>query len=316
MEEDNHPDIFPHSGMVCVVGRTNSGKSTLINKIVGEKISIVSPVVQTTRNLIRGILTDERGQLTLIDTPGLHRSRSPLGTAMNKSARRAANGADVLLVVFDGSKKPQIEDEGWMRKLAAGHDAEKVFFLLNKSDAGSLSQDFHDLWDRILKEIQQSGAAVHTTPRWFTASAATGEGVEELVNALFEQLPPGPLLFDSETISDYPRNLAIADAIREEYFKILKDEIPHSIGICVEHVSEKKTGGHTLWDIESTVYVKRETHKAIVIGRKGKNVRLVKERASKTISDDYGVTASVDIRFKTLPDWDSNPFIIRKMGVI
>ena len=230
---------LPHCGVVAVVGRTNSGKSTLVNRIVGEKISIVSPVVQTTRSVVRGVLTDPaRGQLVRVDTPGLHKSRSVLCTIMNKHARAAAEGVDAILLVVDGSKDPQLEDDGWMRRLAGSQTP--CFILLNKADEGSKLSRYQALWASILEEKRPEAA--RPAPVWIKASAKTGEGVDALVEGLFACLPPGPTLFDADTLTDYPRKLAVGDIIREKFFLTLRDELPHSIGVKVEDIVAREDG--------------------------------------------------------------------------
>ena len=143
-------DPAPHAGVAAVVGRTNAGKSTLVNRLVGEKVSIVSPVEQTTRSSVRGVLTEPRGQIALLDTPGLHKSRSLLGAEMNKRARAATGGADAVLLVVDASRAPQLEDEGWMRRLARSETPVVVF--LNKTDAKDRSSEFRALWERVCAE--------------------------------------------------------------------------------------------------------------------------------------------------------------------
>ncbi|MBQ6103250.1 MAG: 50S ribosome-binding GTPase, partial [Kiritimatiellae bacterium] len=132
----------PHAGVVAVVGRTNAGKSTLVNRLVGEKVSIVSPVVQTTRTTVRGVLTEARGQLVLLDTPGLHKSRTVLGASMNKAARASASGADAVLLVCDASRAPELEDEGWMQRLARSPAPVAIF--LNKADESCRERAFRE----------------------------------------------------------------------------------------------------------------------------------------------------------------------------
>ena len=134
------------AGVVAVVGRTNAGKSTLVNRLIGEKVSIVSPVVQTTRSLVRGILTESRGQIVLLDTPGLHRSRNLLGASMNKAARASVGGADAVLLLCDASRAPEQEDEGWMQRLVRS-EAPVVIFL-NKADSACREKAFRECWDR------------------------------------------------------------------------------------------------------------------------------------------------------------------------
>lgn len=298
--------MLPHVGLVAVVGRTNAGKSTLVNRIVGEKVSIVTPVVQTTRNTIRAVLTDERGQLALIDTPGLHRSQSRLGTAMNKMARAAAKGVDVLLVVFDGSREPQLEDDGWMRR-ALFDECPHVVFLLNKRDAGLKREAFEALWASIQTEKEHTREVA-----WMECSAASGTGVPEVVEALFAALPPGPLLYDEETLTDHPRRMAIADVIREKFFLLLDDELPHSIGIRVDDIREEGER----WYVKTTLFVKRFGQKGIVLGPKGRMLRAVKRRAEPELSEAYGVDVHLDIWVKVEKDWDANHFLLKQMGYV
>lgn len=295
----------PHAGIVAVVGRTNAGKSTLVNRIVGEKVSIVTPVVQTTRNNIRAILTEERGQLVLIDTPGLHKSQSRLGTVMNKMARSAIDGVDALLVVFDGSHDPQLEDDGWMRRALFAES--KVIFLLNKHDAGSRREAFEKLWADIQAEKEHTRDVA-----WMECSAASGSGVPEVVDALFETLPPGPLLFDEDTLTDFPRKIAIADTIREKYFLLLDDELPHAIGVKVEEIREEGEA----WYVDATLYVKRFSQKGIVLGPKGRMLRAVKRRAEPELSEAYGMDVHLNIWVRVEPKWDENHYLLKQMGYV
>ncbi len=300
------PATVPHCGLVAVVGRTNAGKSTLVNQIVGEKVSIVSPVAQTTRSTVRGILTDARGQLVLLDTPGLHQSRSKLCTAMNRKARAAVEGVDAVLLVLDGSRPPQIEDEGWMRRLL-GSDA-PCLFLLNKQDAGLCRAAFEERW----QALQTQKQIVRTDAGWHEASAATGRGVPELVERLFALLPPGPLLFDPETISDHPRKIAIADAIQEKFFLLLDDEMPHSLGVRVDAILE----GPDQWDVEATLLVQRPSQKGIVLGTKGRRLRAVKRQAEPELSALFDVPVRLRLWVKVEKNWDENYFLLQQMGYV
>ena len=302
MTEKQTPEA--RNAVVGVIGRTNGGKSTLVNKLVGEKVSIVSPVVQTTRNTIRAVLDDARGQLVLVDTPGLHKAEGKFGTLLNRMARHAAANVDVLLLVMDGSQAPRIEDDGWMRRMLFA-DAPGLF-LLNKADRTESHRDeFHRLWESIQTEKEQ-----RRDVRWFEASASTGEGLVPLVDALFEVATPGERPFARDMLSDYPRRLAIADAIREKYLHLLDDELPHEIGIRVDELKEQPDA----WQVEATILVNRPSQKPIVIGPGGRTIRRVQTVAAKELSEQYAVDVKLSIWVKVERNWMTNFWILKQMG--
>lgn len=298
----------PRVAVIGLVGRTNGGKSTLINQIVGEKVSIVSPVVQTTRNSIRAILDERRGQLVFVDTPGLHKAESKLGTLINKMARHAAANVEALVVVFDASEEPRLEDDGWMRRLLAQEEERPAFFFFNKCDRENLYIDqYRELWNGLQRVMGRTRKV-----RSFSGSAATGNGVEKLVDSLFDTAPEGERLYDSEILSDYPRQLAMADIIREKVFLNLKDELPHSVGVRIDKFDE----GSDVWQIEATLLVMRASQKPIVIGPQGSVVKRIRLAAQKDISDQYGVKAKLDLWVKVEPGWITNPLILKQMGYL
>ena len=295
------------AAMVAVVGRTNSGKSTLVNRLVGEKVSIVSGMEQTTRNRIRGILTEPRGQLVFLDTPGAHKAENELGTLMNKMSRGAGQGADVLLVVFDGSAPVRLEDEGWMSRAAFSEPP--TLFVLNKADAPSFDPaPFHAAWERIRAEKQSA----REIP-WVELSAETGAGCEDLLARLFALAPECPVLpFPEDIVSDFPRKLAIADIIREKLIRRLFQEVPHQLGVRVERIDERPDGS---WEIAATILVNRASQKGMVIGNKGRNLRAMRRSAEPEIAEAYGLTGCTIVPFvRVEPKWFKNHFILKELG--
>ncbi len=300
-------DTKPRCAVVGVVGRTNSGKSTLVNRLVGEKVSIVSPVVQTTRNTIRGILSEPRGQLVFLDTPGLHKAEGHLGTLMNRMARQAASNVDVVLLVIDGSHLPQIEDDGWLRRLSLTE--QPCVFLLNKSDRTPFyAAEYQALWDTIRQEKGVSKDVI-----WLSASAAGGAGVDAITDTLFARATPADeLLFPEDVVSDYPRKLAISDVIREKLFAKLMDELPHEIAVRVDEIVEEGND----WHITATILVNRYSQKGIVIGDKGRTIRYVKRGAEPEISEMFGIRAHLELWVKEEKNWMKNFFLLRQLGYI
>jgi GTP-binding protein Era len=291
--------------VVGIVGRTNSGKSTLLNRMVGEKVSIVSPVAQTTRNTVRGILTDDKGQLVFIDTPGLHKSESALGTLMNRMARQASAGVAILLVIFDGGCRPHLEDDGWMRRVL--NVEQPVVFVLNKNDQSPFYEAaFKDLWQAIQAEKQSQRNVT-----WIKTSATHPAGAVALVALLYTLAQPSEdYLFPEDIVTDYPRKLAIADIIREKFLAKLHDEIPHELGVKVEQIDEKGQN----WVISATVYVNRASQKGIVIGPKGRTLKYVRQCAEPEISDVFGVKATLELWVKIEKDWMKNFWLLQQMG--
>lgn len=301
-------DVQRKAAMVGVVGRTNAGKSTVVNQMVGEKVSIVSPVEQTTRNTIRGIVEDPRGQLVLLDTPGLHKAVGPLGKLLNGMARASSAGVDILLVVFDAGHEPQLEDTGWMARVVRERP-DRVVFALNKCDRSPFFETmFRDAW----KEASSAGAEpCAVQPRWVTCCGIRKGGCDAVLDALYDLAEPGPALFPEDVVTDYPRKLAIADVVREKMLQRLRDEVPHEVGVAVKDIYEDRKRG---WEVAVTIYVNRPSQKGIVIGPRGSLLKAVRLSAEPELSDMFGVKVRLELWVKVEPNWMKNGRLLAEMG--
>ena len=303
--------------VVGVVGRTNAGKSTIVNRMVGEKVSIVSPVEQTTRNTIRGIVADARGQLVLQDTPGLHKAVGPLGKLLNGMARASSAGVDILCVVFDAAHEPQLEDEGWMSRVARERP-EKCIFVLNKYDCTPFYETmFYDLWKDVssrpaLCAIPSTSPNPPSPPTWIKACGVRPDGCDALMDALFNLAPKGSPLFPEDIVTDYPRRLAMADVVREKLLQRLYHEVPHEIGVVVKDIREDR---HS-WDVSVTVYVNHQSQKGIVIGPGGRLLKAVRQSAEPELSEMFNVKVRLELWVKVEPQWMKNNRLLGEMGYL
>ena len=312
--------------VVGVVGRTNAGKSTLVNRLVGEKVSIVSPVEQTTRNTVRGIVADPRGQLVLLDTPGLHKAVGTLGRLLNRMARRSAAGTDITCVVFDAAQEPQLEDIGWMQRIAK-EKPEKVVFVLNKADRAPFFETmYRDAWEDARRETLDVESSVSSqksaTPVWVKAIATTEGGAKAVMDALFDFAEEGEPLFDDDIVTDYPRKLAIADSIREKYLAKMHQEVPHEMGILVKKITESQAkvkdehSTYPVWEVDVEVLVNRASQKPIVIGKGAETVKYVRKCSERELSDIFGVKVALEIWVRVEPNWMKNERLLSEMGYL
>jgi len=293
--------------MVALIGSANAGKSSLMNRILEEKVSIVSNVAQTTRNTVRGIYSEPRGQLVFLDTPGVHKASYDLGKIMNRSARASISGADIALLVLDSSTKVYDEDDGWMRKLVREEELLPVF-ALNKIDLGGrFEQDYRDCWQRVCED-----AGISRPVAWMPVSAKTGSGIEDLLALLFDAAPVGEPLFPEEMLTDFPRKIAIADAVREKYFKVLRDEVPHDLAVRVGEIEEH--AGR--WTVYADILINRPSQKGIIIGHKGRLLRKVRREAELEIEAMYDCKVDLKLWVKVEKGWTKNHWILKQLGYV
>lgn len=293
--------------MVSIVGRPNVGKSTLLNAIIGEKISITSNIPQTTRQQIRGIYHDERGQIVFIDTPGLHLGGDGLDKFMNRSSMGAMQGVDVIIHLTDSSEQVGKEENFVVNQLKKIKNPIIVGF--NKVDfkQGKYIQEYIELWE------QATGKSIHDLKNLtlLPLSAQNNINVDKLLNLTFELLPTGPFLYPEDVITDLPKRMAMADMIREKLFQIMREEVPHSIAVMIEHVSPVK--GKVLL-IKAMIIVDRPTQKEIVIGKKGEILKQIGTAARADLEKLVGQKVFLELYVKTAKNWRDNPTILDDMG--
>lgn len=283
---------MPKAGIVTVVGKPNVGKSTLLNRIVGEKLSITSPKPQSTRDRVVGIYTTDDAQMVILDTPGLLNPRYALQEAMRATALRALDDADVVIYLGDAA-------EGNPEPLARAAQLEKtlaapIVIALNKSDS--------------LTDANRQALAGDESTK--LVSALTGDGVKELMDAVAEKLPESPFLYPADEISTQPVRFFVAELVRETVLEQLHDEVPYSVAVQVEEYREDRSPLY----IRAVIYVERDSQKAIIIGAKGSQIKRIGEASRRKIESFVGSQVYLDLWIKVLANWRKKPDTLSRFG--
>ena len=287
------------SGFVSIIGRPNVGKSTLLNRILGEKIVAVSDKPQTTRNLIRGILTDDTSQIVFLDTPGIHNARNRINRAMVGAAMTAVSGVDLLLLVVDVTQ--QI-DEPFLRDICS-KAAAPVWLLMNKIDQLADKEQLLSLIDR----YQRLADFAEIIP----LSAQNGSNVERLVNLVREMLPEGEPLFPEDILTDLPEKFIVAELIREKVFRLTTREIPYGTAVVVESFTERE---NDLIFISATIMVERDSHKGIIIGKQGSMLKKIGQQARGDIERLLGTKVFLELFVQVQERWTERTAMLRELG--
>jgi GTPase len=304
-------DAAHRSGFVALVGRPNTGKSTLTNALVGEKVAITSNRPQTTRRAIRGIVDRPSGQLVIVDTPGLHRPRTLLGERLNALVRETAADVDVVAMCLPADESIGPGDRYIATEIAGAPRAAKVA-VVTKTDTVSRER----VAVRLAEVAALADASGFTWAEVVPVSAVRGDQVDLLADLLCELLPAGPSLYLDGALTDEPDDIRVAELVREAALEGVRDELPHSIAVVVDEMNPRpdRPDGRPLLDIHATVFVERDSQKAIVIGHRGERLREVGTTARRQIEALLGTPVYLDLHVTVAKDWQRDPRALRKLG--
>lgn len=297
------------SGFVAVVGRPNAGKSTLINSLIGSKVSIVSSVPQTTRHQIKGILNLAQAQVVFVDTPGMHLFQEALADHLNIVARRSLDGCDLIVYVIDASRICGQEEEKIM-ELLAGQNI-KVIMVFNKMDIKTTNvENYLAQWKQVTSRINQDPVI-----EVMAVSAWTGRKLPDLTKVIIQHLPVQPAFYDLDTKTDFPEKFRVADIIREQLCRQLKDELPHNAAVeVVDQEEQTTTSGHPCLHIRVNIYVNRDSQKQIVIGKKGAMIKSIGQASRLTLERMFNKKVFLELEVEVLENWQSSPRILKELG--
>lgn len=289
-----------HSGFVALVGRPNVGKSTLMNALLGEKISIVSAHAQTTRNKITGVWNGDNSQVVFLDTPGMHKPQSKLGEAIRQSTMDALDEVD-LIVFLCACNDPLGAGDRYILSLLKDRKV-PVILALSKTDLIPKEQ--------VLKKIIQYNK-IYPFAEIIPLSAKTGENLDEFMKSVVKYLPEGPKYFPDDMVTDQPERNIVQEIVREKLLIRTREEVPHAIGVFTEEFSERENGKVY---IRCTIYVERDSQKRIIIGKKGSVLKEAGREAREEIQNLIGAPVFLDLWVKVSKDWKNKDYILRELG--
>jgi GTP-binding protein Era len=286
------------AGFVAIIGRPNAGKSTLLNRVVGQKLAIVTSKPQTTRNRIQGIVTRGEGQIVFIDTPGLHEAKTALNRQMMREVAAALEGIDVLLMMVDASRTLPHADS---LLLDRGKRFEgKTILALNKIDRVPKAK-LLPLMDAFAKEFPFAALV--------PISALKGDGCDDLLKEILKNLPEGEPFFPEDQVTDQPERFLVSEIIREKAIDLTYHEVPHALAVVVEKFEESPT----ILRVQATLNVERDAQKKILIGHKGEMLKKIGTAARKELESLLGTKVFLGLFVKVAPDWRENPQKVREL---
>ncbi|MDP9438268.1 MAG: GTPase Era [Actinomycetota bacterium] len=292
------------SGFIAVVGRPNVGKSTLVNRLVGEKVSITSPRPQTTRSPIRGVRNGKDYQAIFVDTPGSQKPRDTLRARMQEQVIDSLSGSDIVLFLLDAPQAAEGIGTGdrYVARLVA-NSGTPAMACLNKVD-------LLDKPTQVLPAVQ----AVSELGDWrevFQISASEGTNLDALMEAVIRMLPPGPKYFPEGTVTDYPESLILAEYIREKALNVLREEVPHAVMVEVDEVERKEN----VTVVYAIIHVERSTQRMIVLGKGGKTIKKIGTEARRDVERLLGAKIYLDLKVKVSPGWRSDKKFLERLGL-
>ena len=291
------------SGFVTLIGRPNVGKSTLMNRMIGQKIAITSNKPQTTRNRIQTVHTDERGQIVFVDTPGIHKAKNKLGEYMVGAAEKTIGEVDVVCwlvepTTYIGAGEQHIIER--LKKVKA-----PIILVINKVDTIK-KEEILPVIDCYRKELDFQEI--------IPVSARSGANVDELIDTIYKYLPYGPMFYDEDTITDQPMRQIVAELIREKALHALNEEIPHGIAVVIVSMKERKSQKGIITDIQATIICERDSHKGIIIGKGGEMLKKIGANARYEIEKQLDTKVNLQLWVKVKKEWRDSDVLIKNFG--
>lgn len=293
-------DVFK-SGFVTLIGRPNVGKSTLMNQLIGQKISITSNKPQTTRNRIQTVYTSEEGQIIFLDTPGINRAKNKLGNYMLTVAERTLNEVDVVLWLVEPTTFIGGGERYIIEKLSKVKTP--IILIINKIDTVEEEE--------IVKAIM-TYKDVCEFAEIIPVSAKTGKNTDEIIKCIFKYLEEGPQFYDEDTITDQPERQIVAELIREKALRLLSQEIPHGIAVVIDSMKERKKGN--IIDIDATIICEKDSHKGIIIGKQGSMLKKIGSNARIEMENLLDARVNLQLWVKVKKDWRDSDYLLKNYG--